>query len=47
MGEKKAEEKAEKPKKRGICGNCPVGLGYPVCGICAIVAALIAYTMLT
>jgi hypothetical protein len=36
------EKTTEKTKKKGMCGNCPVGLGFPVCWICVIAAAVIA-----
>ncbi|UCE08924.1 MAG: hypothetical protein JSW61_07980 [Candidatus Thorarchaeota archaeon] len=31
----------EKAKKSGLCGNCPVKLGFPFCWIC-VFAAIIA-----
>lgn len=46
MEEKKVEKKEEKPKRRGICGECRIGIGYPLCALCAVGAALIAYSVL-
>jgi hypothetical protein len=32
---------SEKVRKSGLCGNCPVRLGFPFCWIC-VFAAIIA-----
>lgn len=40
------EKKEDKQKRKGVCGDCPIGIGYPLCGLCAVGAILIAYTLL-
>lgn len=39
--EKPMAEPAEKVTKKGLCGKCPCGCGFPICLICAIIAIVI------
>ena len=39
-------EKEVKKKKRGICGNCPIGVGMPLCAVCAIIGIAIVYNII-
>ncbi|MHA2141767.1 MAG: hypothetical protein ACXADC_18205 [Candidatus Thorarchaeota archaeon] len=33
-------EVSEKARKSGLCGNCPVRLGFPSCWICVFAAII-------
>lgn len=36
-------EEPAKVKKLGMCGSCPVGVGFPLCWACVLVAAFAVY----
>jgi hypothetical protein len=38
-------EKETENKKRGICGKCPIGIGMPLCAICALAGIAIVYNI--
>jgi len=44
MAEKKeVVEKEAAEKKKGFCGKCPFGFGYPICICCILVLIVIIW----
>lgn len=41
VGVAEAGKPPEKPEKKGVCGKCPFGCGFPICILCALVLLLI------